>query len=128
MPWNLFFKDLAAKATYLPVIYLLVTAPALLALGGIAALGIVGASQFFSDILFPTDFVLVLAGVAFALSGLMYLLYVSVIKLLIKQPKPTVKPVMTRKLESKLEIALGSVRTQFNEEHAMLLQSIKNLK
>jgi hypothetical protein len=115
--------EIYAKTTYLPILYLLVTAPALLMLVSITILGVTGVAQLYPEYFFPTDFSLALAGGSLLLSAFTFVLFRIILKQLMKQDKLEALVAIPQKIEMKLEGAFSPIFDQLKNEQSLIKQS-----
>lgn len=119
-------EEIYGKAIYLPVIYVLATAPGTFFILGVALFGAAGIVQLYPQYFFPTDFVLTLGGAALLGSGFTYLIYQKILKQVLWTEAQAEAPVPL--LEDKVQQALGPIKAQFAQEQAALMMALKERK
>lgn len=120
-------EEIYTKAAYTPVLYLLVSAPALLLLIALALFLMAGISAIFPEYQFPNDFILALALGALPLSLILYGLFRLILKELLIGEKSsvavTVKP-QNLNFETKLEGAFAPIIQQLKDEQDLIKKSL----
>lgn len=119
-------EEIYGKAVYLPVIYVLATAPGTFFILGVALFSAAAIVQFYPQYFSPTDFVLTLGGAALLGSGFTYLIFQKILKRVLWSEAQANESAPL--LEDKVHQALGPIRAQFAQEQAALMSALKERK
>ncbi len=119
-------EEVYSKAVYLPVFYVLISAPGAFFILGAALFTCSAVVQFYPQYFFPTDFILTLGGVALLGSGFSYLVFERILKQILGREERSAA--LVPPLETKVHQALGPLREQFAQEQAGLMIAFKERK
>lgn len=116
-------EGIYSSAVYLPLLYFVTATPTLLLLTALILLLTAGVAQFFSDLLFPTSFVLVMALVTTFLSVVLFLAFRLLLRKLIPKESNHTVSSQALNIEEKLQGAFAPFLIQLKEEQSLFKKS-----